>query len=257
MEIYWLVHMSALVLIYYNYLSSTAVIILTAGYLTQLQLRRPSSKTATTKNESWIMWLMASSLVTNLARIVTLMIAAHHATISHAKFSSRKPPHAETMIRNTCPVPEYLDEKMFTLSPQVLASLALLCAGSYIRSRAFTQLGNNFTYRLTKPDHLVTDGLYAYVRHPSYTGLLAVLFAKYSLFSRQRGVFSCWAPLVDERLVIDDRIGYLASAIVFAILVWMFMVKRVEAEETMMEKEFGQSWREYCKGTKKFIPFVY
>lgn len=245
-----------LVMLTAGYLNYYAVAVIHAGYLIQLSFRQPSRKKINQQSESWIMWMVASPLGTRVARIATLIIAAHQATVSLAKFSS-KLPQSNTILEYICPAPQHLDSKLFTWSPHTLASLALLYAGSYVRLRAYVELGTNFTYRLAKPDQLVTSGLYAYVRHPSYTGLLAVLMAMYSLFFRQRGLVSCWAPFVDERLVEDGRIGYMIAIVGFSLPVWLFMVKRVKEEERMMQSEFGQKWVEYCKRTKKFIPFVY
>jgi protein-S-isoprenylcysteine O-methyltransferase Ste14 len=232
-----------------------ALTILHAGYLIQLSFRQPSSKTISTKSESWLMWIAASPVGMIFARIVTLVIAVHQAIISLSL--TRTFPNRDRILQTTCPTPEYLDPNLFTWSKSVIASLLLLYLGSSIRFQAYAQLGTNFTYRIAKPDQLVTSGLYAYVRHPSYTGLLSVLLAMYSLFFRQRGLVSCWAPLVDKKMITDERHAYLVPLIGFSCTVYLFTVRRVREEEEMMEKEFGQQWREHCKKTKKFIPYVY
>jgi protein-S-isoprenylcysteine O-methyltransferase Ste14 len=203
------------------------------------------------------MWMVASPLGTRCARIITLLIAVHHAMVSLAKFSDSSFSQSDVVLDYACATPAYLDRNLFTWSPHTLSALVLLYAGSYIRFSAYAELGTNFTYRLAKPDQLVTSGLYAYVRHPSYTGLLAVLLAMCSLFLRQRGLLSCWTPLVDQRLAEDYWLGYATVIIGFSLPVWLFMVKRVKEEELMMEKEFGREWEQYCKRTKKFVPFVY
>lgn len=247
--------LTALTLLCAGYLDTYALAVLHAGYLIQLSFRQPSIKTVKSSSESWIMWMVASPLGTSFARIVTLIIAAHHAIVSLARFSDRVT-LSDEVVRYTCATPGHLDPKLFTWSSQTVATLALLYVGSYIRFRAYAELGANFTYRLAKPDQLVTSGLYAYVRHPSYTGLVAVLIAMYSLFFRQRGLRSCWG-LVNEWLVENDWVGYAVVLVGFSIPIWLFMVKRVKEEEKMMEQEFGQKWRKYCKRTKKFVPFVY
>lgn len=248
--------LTALVLLYAGYANLYALAVIHAGYLIQLSFRQPSTKKVKNQSESWIMWMVASPLGTGLARIVTLIIAVHHATVSLAKLSDALP-GSDAVLGYTCAIPAYLDPKLFTWSSHTFTTLALLYAGSYVRFSAYAELGTNFTYRLAKPDQLVTSGLYAYVRHPSYTGLLAVLMAMYSLFFRQRGLPSCWASSVDERLVEDDLVGWAIVVIGFSLPIWLFMVKRVKEEERMMEKEFGKKWEQYCKKTKKFIPFVY
>jgi protein-S-isoprenylcysteine O-methyltransferase Ste14 len=232
-----------------------AITVLHAGYLIQLSFRQPSSKTISTKDESWLMWIAASPIGMVLARTIILAIAVHQATV--ALSLSHTLPGSNNVLQTVCPTPEYLDLKLFIWSKTFIAALVFLYLGSYIRFQAYAQLGSNFTYRIAKPDELVTSGLYAYVRHPSYTGLLTVLMATYSLFFRQRGLVSCWAPLINEKMATDERHAYLAPLVGFNCVVYMFMVRRVREEEVMMEREFGEKWREHKLRTKKFIPYIY
>lgn len=229
--------------------------ILHAGYLIQLSFRQPSSKVISTPTESWLMWLAASPAGMVFARLITLVIVMHHVTI--AVSLSNMWADSESMLRHVCPTPGYLDPQLCTWSKATLASLSLLYLGTYVRLTAYAQLGKNFTYRIAKPDELVTSGMYAYVRHPSYTGLLMVLLAYYSLFIQPRGLVSCWAPLFDERFVTDVRYAYLLPIAGFSCVIYLFMVRRVEEEEAMMEKEFGTKWREQKARTKKFVPYIY
>lgn len=232
-----------------------ALTVIHAGYLIQLSFRQPSSKIISTKTESWLMWMTASPIGMVFARAVTLVIALHQAIV--ALSLSHTLSNSDEVLQTVCPTPHYLDPDLFAWSQTAIATLLLLYLGSYIRFQAYAQLGANFTYRLAKPDQLVTSGLYAYVRHPSYTGLLTVLMATYSLYFRQRGLASCWAPLLDERMVTDEIHAYLVPAIGFSCVIFMFMIRRVGDEEKMMEQEFGEQWRKYRLQTKKFIPYVY
>ncbi|UPX17022.1 uncharacterized protein EKO05_0007399 [Ascochyta rabiei] len=232
-----------------------ALTVLHAGYLIQLSFRQPSSKVISTKTEAWLMWIAASPIGMVFARTITLAIALHQAVV--ALSLSHTLPNSDKVLQTLCPTPQYLDPRLFKWSNTTIATLALLYLGSYIRFQAYAQLGTDFTYRLAKPDQLVTSGLYAHVRHPSYTGLLTVLLATHSLFFRQRGLVSCWAPLVDETVITDDKYTLLVPVVGFSCTIYMFMVRRVKDEEAMMEKEFGQQWREYRLRTKKFIPYIY
>lgn len=221
-----------------------ALAILHAGYLIQLCFRQPSDRKISASSESWIPWLAASPMGTIFVRMMVLCACAYHAALSLA------PPDT---LHQICRQPKYLDSKLFTWSKTTIACLVLLYVGCYIRFRAYAQLGANFTYRLAKPDALVTNGLYAYVRHPSYTGLLAVLVATHLLVLRQHGLISCFSP---EQLATDERIEYLVPLLNICGFVWGFLIPRVRDEEKMMEKEFGQVWRDHCAKTKMFIPFV-
>jgi len=62
------------------------------------------------------------------------------------------------------------------LSRSFLFGTALLLGGAALRVMCFRQLGKDFTFELTvREDHkLVTGGPYAYVRHPSYLGVVAM-----------------------------------------------------------------------------------
>jgi protein-S-isoprenylcysteine O-methyltransferase Ste14 len=253
-----------------------ALAILHAGYLVQLCFRQPSTRRITS-TESWPMYIAASPLFTIVARLSIVCISAYHMILSagislmrteEAALQTCAPPFnmsaillpgeprtaSEHMLqKRLCPQTIHLDASLFTWSPRTVSALLLLYASSALRFAAYRQLGSNFTYRIAKPDALVTTGLYAYVRHPSYTGLLGVLIAVHGLFFGQRGLVSCWVP---GRWVLDERMAVGVTAGAFAVAMWLFMVRRVREEEEMMEREFGRTWREYRARTKKFIPFV-
>jgi protein-S-isoprenylcysteine O-methyltransferase Ste14 len=231
-----------------------ALVIIHSGYLIQLSFRQPSSKVISTQTGSWLGWAMASPAGMIIARATTMVLALHQAVV--ALSLSQSLPHSNEVLQSVCRTPEYLDPRLFTWSTALMVSLALLYVGSYVRFQAYAQLGSNFTYRIAKPDQLVTSGQYAYVRHPSYTGLFTVLLATSLLFLRQRGLASCWLPMIDENLVTDPKYAYLMPVIAVGVPIVLFL-RRVEDEEAMMEKEFGQKWREYRAQTRKFIPYIY
>ena len=79
---------------------------------------------------------------------------------------------------------------------------------------------------------LQTGGLYRHIRHPSYTGLLLYL-AGYVL------VFRCW-------------LGLLLVAALLPVL-----VARMNAEEALLEGEFGEEYASYRRGTWRLLPWVY
>lgn len=231
-----------------------ALVVLHAGYLNQLSFRQPSSKVISTRTESQLGWIAGSPIFLVFGRIVTLTIALHQAVV--ALSLARTFPNSNEVLHAVCPTPEYIDAQLFTWTKTVIAALVLLCLGSYIRLQAYALLGTNFTFRIAKPDQLITSGLYAYVRHPSYTGLFTVLLAMYLLFFRQRGLVSCWMPLIDEKMITDPKYAYLVPVVALGCPILLFM-RRVRDEEKMMEREFGDKWREYKARTKKFVPYIY
>lgn len=78
---------------------------------------------------------------------------------------------------------------------------------------------------------LVREGVYRYIRHPQYTGLLLLSF----------GMIAEWATL--------------PMLILFPVMIGMY-VRLAKREEKDMLDEFGEEYREYMKKTKMFIPFI-
>jgi protein-S-isoprenylcysteine O-methyltransferase Ste14 len=234
---------------------SYALVVLYAAYMVQLCFRQPSTKVVSKSSESIVGWLIASPHLLVLVRAMTVSTCVYHALL--ALFISEDKP---SDLKQICPVPAYLDYERFIWSRKTLAPWALLFTGCFIRFQAYAQLGTNFTYRIAKPDRLVTDGLYAYVRHPSYTGLLAVMVAYYPLFLHPRGVVSCWLPVIHPQIGHEAALhatwGFWVPMVGATTFSWIFMYRRVQDEEKMMQKEFGQTWRDYCSRTKQFIPFI-
>lgn len=78
---------------------------------------------------------------------------------------------------------------------------------------------------------LVKSGVYRYIRHPQYTGLLLLSF----------GMIAEWAtiPLI----------------IMYPVMIGMY-VRLAKKEEKDMLEEFGNQYREYMKDTKMFIPYI-
>lgn len=80
---------------------------------------------------------------------------------------------------------------------------------------------------------LVTSGIYEKVRHPMYSA------------------FWLWA--VAQPFLLSNWIAGFSGIIGFGTLYFL----RVGKEEAMMEKEFGEDYRNYCARTKKIIPHIY
>ena len=97
------------------------------------------------------------------------------------------------------------------------------------------QLGRNWSVSLEiRDDHrLVTDGLYRYVRHPMYS--------------------SFWLWAIAQALLLPNWVAGLSGLLGVGIL----YLARVGAEETMMEKHFGEQYRSYAARTGRVIPRVF
>lgn len=111
----------------------------------------------------------------------------------------------------------------------MFVSMLLGYAIAFIGVGLFIQ-GWRQVYRARKEDRLVTNGLYAHVRHPQYTGLFIALFGE--------GVVH-WPTLFSLGLF---------PVIVF---VYAWLAKR---EEKMMISQFGDAYRAYQRQVPMFIP---
>jgi protein-S-isoprenylcysteine O-methyltransferase Ste14 len=134
-------------------------------------------------------------------------------------------------------LPPYLDGRNLwvtdeTVTPYV--GLVLLAVGGALRLAAVFVLGRRFTglVAIQEGHRLQTGGLYCLIRHPSYAGMLLYM-AGYVL------VFRCW-------------LGLLLVAGTLAVL-----VARMNAEEALLESEFGEEYKSYRRRTWRLVPWVY
>jgi protein-S-isoprenylcysteine O-methyltransferase Ste14 len=112
--------------------------------------------------------------------------------------------------------------------------LALFVAGGVPRLLPMFVLGPRFSglVAIQEWHALETGSLYRVIRHPSYLGLLL-------------GVLG-WAQ------VFRSAIGVLVSLLLIPPL-----VARMNAEEALLESEFGARYADYRRRTWRLVPFVY
>lgn len=112
--------------------------------------------------------------------------------------------------------------------------LVLFALGFTAMNWAEAILGKQFSVQVTiQEGHtLVTEGLYRYVRHPRYVGII-VCNVGLAL------VYRSWLALV------------LVAALI-GVLLW-----RIQDEEALMQSEFGMEWQNYSTQSWRLIPFVY
>jgi protein-S-isoprenylcysteine O-methyltransferase Ste14 len=120
--------------------------------------------------------------------------------------------------------------------PVVAATLGtiLLIAGAVLRRYCFNALGKSFTgiVIVSQDQRIVQDGVYRFVRHPSYTAAL-LMFTGIGL------ALGSWISL----------------AILFLVHCCLYGI-RVAVEEKALLQTLGKPYREYMSRTKRFIPFV-
>jgi protein-S-isoprenylcysteine O-methyltransferase Ste14 len=115
------------------------------------------------------------------------------------------------------------------------AALLLLAAGLAIRWAAILNLGSAFSANVAirKAQRVRTTGLYRYVRHPSYLGLV-LIFLAIGIYSRN------WISL--------------AIAVVPPTLALLY---RIQVEETALREAFGEEYIAYSRTTKRLLPGIY
>lgn len=113
--------------------------------------------------------------------------------------------------------------------------IGFVISGLLIRWLSIIQLGKSFTVDIAimHSSQLITDGMYERIRHPSYSGLLAIV------------------------LGFAITMGSIISFFVFVIPVICAIIYRIEIEEKILRQEFGDDYNNYMKETKKVIPGIY
>jgi len=113
--------------------------------------------------------------------------------------------------------------------------IALIVAGIVIRAMAIATLWRYFSVDVTirSDQQIVQHGIYAYLRHPAYTGSLLAFIGL--------GIaFGSWLSLA-----------------IIAVLTIGGMSYRIAIEERALTEHFGDAYRAYSSHTKRLIPGIY
>jgi protein-S-isoprenylcysteine O-methyltransferase Ste14 len=112
--------------------------------------------------------------------------------------------------------------------------VGLFIAGGVLRMWPVFVLGHRFSGLVAiQPGHaLVTSGIYAVIRHPSYLGLLVNSLG--------------WA------LAFRSVVGVLLTALTLVPL-----LARIRAEEALLSSQFGAAYEAYRARTARLVPGVY
>lgn len=151
-------------------------------------------------------------------------------TIAHTTAS------IECLLRNTV-LKSYPSMLSPSISNALLGlSLLLIVGGQAIRSYAMITAGTNFNHivqHTKKTSHaLVTDGIYAWLRHPSYFGYF-------------------WWGLGTQIMM-----GNTVSFVGYTVVLWFFFNRRIGGEEALLIKFFGDEYVQYKKRSWVGIPFT-
>jgi len=118
--------------------------------------------------------------------------------------------------------------------PLRLAGLTVLGVGALLRAAAMLELGRRFSLHvaLQREHTLRTTGLYTYIRHPSYLGLLLLILGLAMVFESQLGILATVIATVRIR-------------------------GRMDREEKFLLEQFGDEYRDYMARTKRLVPGIY
>jgi protein-S-isoprenylcysteine O-methyltransferase Ste14 len=117
--------------------------------------------------------------------------------------------------------------------PARIAGAGLTAAGSVVLITAFARFirdGIGTPAPIAPTQQLVVRGPYRYVRNPMYLGVLLVLVAEAIIFPSH---------------------AFLVYIIFFFAVVNVFIVTY---EEPALQKQFGESYKEYCRRVSRWIP---
>ena len=102
----------------------------------------------------------------------------------------------------------------------------------HLVGRYRTRLGGGGPGLSNPPERIVDAGIYRWMRNPMYLGHI-IFFAGLALALQ----------------------SWIAAAVLAFHLVWFDL--RARSDEKHLAQLFGDSYRDYCKRVKRWIPFVY
>jgi len=113
--------------------------------------------------------------------------------------------------------------------------LTVFIIGIIIRLVSIIQLNKEFTVdvAIIKNHHLKTEGMYKYLRHPSYLGLILICSG------------------------LSIAMNSIISFLVITIPVLLALSYRIKTEENILINQFGETYRDYMRKTHRIIPKIY
>ena len=114
-------------------------------------------------------------------------------------------------------------------------TISLAAVSVWLMKSAVRTLGKQWAVaaRLVEGHKLITEGPYAYVRNPIYTGMFGMLLA--------------------TGLAMEHWIATIAAVVIFA----AGLVIRVRTEEKLLRAAFGQEFEDYARRVPAVLPGIY
>ncbi|CEJ82119.1 hypothetical protein VHEMI02205 [[Torrubiella] hemipterigena] len=226
---------------------SFAACLLISGYIVVKCITPPNATPAKAwKND--VISIYGNSFIMLLADASAVAVILYHTAISVAT------PAALSLI---CPNPAATNQTLFTWSASTVIPMLLIVVFGPLRLGAYKNLGKNFTYGLAAPNKLITDGIYKYMQHPSYTGIIIVAMAALALFIRWDASVGCVIPgsILSYIHAIPNAPGLGVALVMFIIVPQL--ATRVRQEEAMLKELFGDDWVQWNAKTSRFIPGIF
>jgi protein-S-isoprenylcysteine O-methyltransferase Ste14 len=134
-------------------------------------------------------------------------------------------------------LPAYADRHDFcTYDGEIIRwiGVAFFAAGGMLRIFPVFVLGRRFSglVAIQEGHTLVVTGIYSFIRHPSYLGMLVNALG--------------WA------LAFRGGVGLVLTA-----LMLMPLIARIHAEEALLHRQFGEAYDAYRRRTSRLLPGVY
>ncbi|KAI0654635.1 hypothetical protein C8Q70DRAFT_925342 [Cubamyces menziesii] len=147
----------------------------------------------------------------------------------------------QSLAPRLCPVSSGSLSSLAVLTPRFLLGAALVYAGAAFRLWSYRALGDLFTYELfVKDKHRIVDtGPYAFVRHPSYTGLIALILGVQLVYFGP-GAFATECGIEYTRFA-----GCIWIWRVGAVFTVFSVYRRCGVEDTQLRERFGPDWDAY------------
>jgi len=142
------------------------------------------------------------------------------------------------IVGNTVVTFQLIGMKIYPFSSNTLIhyfGFFLVLVGITLAITARKQLDSNWThaydYQIKREHTLVTDGIYQYIRHPIYSGIIFTSL----------GV----------QLIVQSYLFF------FALLALPWCYYWGKREEKILSTHFGMEYKNYMKKTKMFIPYIF
>ncbi|KAI9817093.1 MAG: hypothetical protein M1827_001205 [Pycnora praestabilis] len=169
------------------------------------------------------------------------------------------------------------------LTVKRVVGFAITLLAAYLRSRAYHDLAENFTFNPAYPYTLITTGLYSYIRHPAYATVLLLCIGQHLIYFGDAGIVdACWlrhrhsqskndglVQLQKWQMASGDNAGWILGSdpqgwwnewlifVGWAVPVWAWIWARIYTEEKAAKEKFGKDWIDWARSTPRLVPGIF